>query len=88
MLFWRLLVTKSYLKPPESTYRKVLIEVSFIWKVPGVTQVHMIMFTVQFTHSPHYSSLIIRYVVVDPHPPAWIQTLDTSCQRKQQLSVS
>ena len=52
-----------------------------------VTSVHMRMVTVEVTHMRKHL-IILSDVVVDPHPPAWIQLGDIDCQWLQKIIVS
>ena len=52
-----------------------------------VTCVHMRMVAVEVTHVGE-DLIILSDVVVDPHPPAWIQLGDIDCQWLQKIIIS
>ena len=54
---------------------------------PHVTSVYMRMVTVEVTHVRE-DLIILSDVVVDPHPPAWIQLGDIDCQWLQKIIIS
>ena len=54
---------------------------------PHVTSVHMRMVAVEVTHMRE-DLIILGDVVVDPHPPAWIQLGDIDCKWLQKIIIS
>ena len=66
-------------KPPHHASRESVLEISLCRMQPHVTSLNMRMVTVEVTHvGEHF--IILGDVVVDPHPPAWIQLGDIDCQ--------
>ena len=75
------------LEPPEPSHRKLLIEVTLSGKTSGVAEVNMVEVAVELTESLDDVWLVVRDVVVDPHPPGWVEVSNGVGEVEQQLSV-
>ena len=72
------------LEPPEPSHRKLLIEVTLSGKTSGVAEVNMVEVAVELTESLDDVWLVVRDVVVDPHPPARVEAAGRLRQGLQQ----
>ena len=75
------------MEPPESPNWEFRIEITDGRETSSVTQVHMLVVAVQLTESADNIWLLVRNVVVNPHPPARVEVSHGQCEVVEELSV-